>query len=175
MTDYLAKILAHIFEQQKFVEAKCAVLSTVCGAASLTLITAYAIRSSSTDPGLSKFYLIPMVSFLLALLTSVVALFPVTTVMHKNSAGTGATGSLIYFGEIRKLNVETYLSRLGRSFSSSLNVKDIDRDYADQIIKNSVITYRKVTAFRLGSILMILSILLVIAIHAAEAGINWLK
>lgn len=152
LEDRLRYILGFVDGHVKFAETKNAallVVNTAAVAGALQLL----IGGSELNVWLSRYLLMLALGNAASGVIALLSFLPITSLSWFVKRGKCAdSDSLIFFGDSHKYGVRSYLTGLYKA--SGIEIKEIPalhRMYAEQIINNSRIAWRKFSYFRAGT------------------------
>ncbi len=151
MDEELKCIFANVNEWLKFAETKNAVLVALDGGAVLGVLGL--LKDQPRFPEWVIFYLWVFIIFnVIALSIALFSFLPQTKIPYFWLIGEpNSKDNLIFYGHIKKYDVNQYLSALYTSDSQQpKNFSKLELDYANQIIVNSQIADRKYNYFRVA-------------------------
>lgn len=156
MENRLNEIFANVNSWLKFAEAKNGVLLSLNGA---ILIGVLSYLKDAPKPVLCSltWALIPLLT--IAILVLSISFLPITDIFFKRKhdlrKAKADNYNLIFYGDVRKLEPQTYLKHLYESVTGSTQevLSKLELDIAQQIINNAEITFRKLQFFRVAFII----------------------
>ena len=167
MKEKLEYTFSNVNEWLKYSEAKSGVLLTLNGAVLMVFISIMKDTSGSLKNSLN-WGLFP--TFTISLIILLISFLPIRDKFFKRkhdlSNITLENINLIYFGDLRKLTVPTYLNLLYQSYKKEIpeSFEKTENDLAQQILNNSAIAYRKLSLFTISAYIDFLGVLIGILI-----------
>lgn len=152
--DKLNQIFINVNEWLKFSEAKNGILLALNGTAVIGLMSILKDASEPIKYTLT-WCLIPALTLVLIVL--LISFLPITDKFFKKrydlSGITISNTNLLFYGDLRKLTVPTYLKLLYQSYNKAIpdSFEKSEKDLAHQVLNNSAITYRKFIFFKVST------------------------
>jgi hypothetical protein len=158
--DRLHNVLTWVDSHVRFAEAKNGALLGVSAA----IVIAVAQRMTQEYPpeGYLRMYLLGVsVGCAASMVIVFLSFLPVTQIPWFGRHGARKSpGNLLFFGDIRRHNIESYLDSLSQSpIGDNKAHSELERAYAEQIIINAKIAWRKFVYFKIAIWAMIFGLL----------------
>lgn len=147
----LKDVLSFVDGHVRFAETKNAALFAANVA--LTIGVVRVLRDGVVVPSLARYYLwILSVAAILAAAVSLLSFLPSTKVPWiGHSSRKAHVGNLLFFGDVQNLDANHYLAALARSCGAQMEIPtEWERMYAEQIIANAKIAFRKFAYFKVA-------------------------
>lgn len=157
----LEAVYKSVFEWLKFAEAKNGALVGVTGVFCVNLVK-YIFDYKVYENFWVSAYLLPLLLFASSsMIMALLSFVPQTKIGWIWGRLTSSNrNNVLFFGEIRNLSPEQYLEQfLSALGQEKRDFSQFERDYANQIVVNSTICYKKYNFFRLGIWLLLCGII----------------
>ena len=154
MEEKLIQIFANINDWLKYSEVKNGVLLSLNSAVVMGFIS---LLKDAPIPLKFSINLCLIPSFTLSLIVLLSSFLPILDKLFNKKDEireiNGDNINLLFYGDLRKLSTSVYLKLLYQSCNEVIpeSFEKLELDLANQIIINSVITYRKLIFFRIGA------------------------
>lgn len=180
----LESVFKNVVDWVKFAEAKNAALIALCGAILSNLFKP--LLDGTMPCGFwVRLYVYELVGLtIVSLLLALLSFVPQTRIHWMFGRLTSSSrNNVIFYGEIRNHTADDYLHALSKSVGiEHAEFSDFEKDYANQIVVNSTIAYKKFNFFRIGIWVVIggivtlpLGILLYALIDPNSSAYAWSK